>query len=388
MNNLGYTWLTAGKYEQADKAFRESQAVFQSLGAPARFEYAKAKINLANLRQEQARLAEAVQLLEEAVTTWPFVAGTSHPDYAVCLNNLALVRIDEGKLDEAAAMLTEATEIQRRVLGRRHPSYLLILDNGARLERALGDRNMAGRLLEQAAQVALELYGEQHPEYARHLLLAGQFACDAQQYGKAEAALRCGARFWRSRSEEASGVCPGCRATWSCLWGLAECRPRRGLGEGRAWRSWQKRWERNIRSTLTPCVRAGEFYRLVQRYRDGEAVLQEAARIAATQFGRCHPEYARALTQLGELYNAEGNPQAAEQVLRESAGILTQALGSRHPEYAQTLQQLAAAYRLLQQPDLASKIEGEAQAILAHTTEQLQQAAVARLNSELERHVR
>ena len=41
-----------------------------------------------------------------------------------------------------------------------------------------------------------------------------------------------------------------------------------------------------------------------------------------------------------------------------------------------------------QRPDLASTLERQAEAILAHATEELQQAAVRRLNAELDRRLR
>ena len=83
-----------------------------------------------------------------------------------------------------------------------------------------------------------------------------------------------------------------------------------------------------------------------------------------------------------------GVRRAAEQVLRESMDVLASTLGRQHPKYAEALLQLAATCQALQQPDLATTLQREAEVILARAATGLQEAAVRRLNAELERRLR
>jgi hypothetical protein len=57
------------------------------------------------------------------------VLGPDNPFIPAAMNNLAIVRGDEGKYAQAEALDRQALEIRRRVLGPEHPETLMSMDN-------------------------------------------------------------------------------------------------------------------------------------------------------------------------------------------------------------------------------------------------------------------
>lgn len=77
--------------------------------------------NLAHVRRDEGRYAEAVQLYREAYAHHVDVLGTDHPESANSAVNLGYAYALEGNLDAALPLLRAGVETKRRLLGLAHP---------------------------------------------------------------------------------------------------------------------------------------------------------------------------------------------------------------------------------------------------------------------------
>jgi tetratricopeptide (TPR) repeat protein len=72
--------------------------------------------NLAELRKEQGRLAEAEAMHRRALALWENAFGGAHPSVGFGLRSLALLHEAQGRLAEAEAVCRRAEDILRNSL--------------------------------------------------------------------------------------------------------------------------------------------------------------------------------------------------------------------------------------------------------------------------------
>jgi CHAT domain-containing protein/Flp pilus assembly protein TadD len=94
-----------------------------------------------------------------------------------------------------------------------------------------------------------------------------------------------------------------------------------------------------------------------------EARCRRELETIASQYGREHPDYARALNELAELYRESGRYEQAERTFLEALDLYRSSLGRAHRETGYALNNLAILYRTTGQYALAEKLYHEATAI-------------------------
>ncbi|CAN0360355.1 unnamed protein product, partial [Ascophyllum nodosum] len=77
--------------------------------------------NLAVVRGEQGKYAEADRLFLRAVEIWEIALGPEHPNVATALNNRAALLNEQCKYDEAKPLYERSQAIRKKALGPDHP---------------------------------------------------------------------------------------------------------------------------------------------------------------------------------------------------------------------------------------------------------------------------
>ena len=101
---------------------------------------------------------------------------------------------------------------------------------------------------------------------------------------------------------------------------------------------------RAIRTSLEPLSAWPKYYCAEGDHAAAEPLLRRAVEIYRLALGEDHPDYARALGNLGGMHFAKGDHEAAELLFRKATSIVRAALGDHHPDHAQSLSRLAALY--------------------------------------------
>jgi tetratricopeptide (TPR) repeat protein len=109
--------------------------------------------NLAILRRQQGKFAEAEALYRRALEIREREDGPNHPDVAVVLNNLAGLKAAQGNYDAARPLLERALKIRQTALGTHDMRTAESMSNLALLYAAQGNAAAAEPLYQQALAI-------------------------------------------------------------------------------------------------------------------------------------------------------------------------------------------------------------------------------------------
>ena len=151
--NIGATFLSLARYEEAEPLFREALEIRRKALPAGHPDIAKSLNNLAMLLQKQNKLAEAEPLFREALEIYRKALPAGHPNIANCLNNLATLLQAQNKLAEAEPLFREALDIIRKALPAGHPDIAPSLNNLAMLLQDQNKLAEAEPLLREAAEI-------------------------------------------------------------------------------------------------------------------------------------------------------------------------------------------------------------------------------------------
>lgn len=185
---IGNAYRSLGEPDRASVHMETGAALQETNLGPHHPDAVRAKVDLAGLRQEQGRYAEAEQLAKEALAAWQ-----GPQDHLIPLgakNNLAATLVRTGRLQEALPLQREAVEGFRRVFGPGHEHTLGVTINFANMLGAQGDYAEAERLLLRLQTDWKAEHGEDHPGA---LLAATELAglyMDMKRFPEAEAVFR------------------------------------------------------------------------------------------------------------------------------------------------------------------------------------------------------
>ena len=174
LNNLGEVVKAQGRYEEAERLYRQALAIDRATIGAGHPEYANHLNNLAGVVEAQGRYAEAERLYRQALEIDGATIGEGHPAYAIRLNNLAVVVQAQRRHNEAEALYREALEIGRATIGEEHPAYATRLNNLGEVVKAQGRHDEAEGLYRQALEIDRATRGEAHPDYAIALANLGR----------------------------------------------------------------------------------------------------------------------------------------------------------------------------------------------------------------------
>ena len=386
LNNLGMTLGEAGRFQEAEKALRKGLEVDVAVFGEDSVWTASPRLNLAKMLDQQARPREAEPLHVRVLELIRSAHGDApRLDLAQALNNRGNNLVGLGRLAEAEEVLVQALAIRRQLLPARHKSLAVTLGNlghvhehqrrvdlaWAELSEALdiergsntdpadqgrllaslgrvahqrGDLDTAERYLREALEVHTEHLGEDSPVAGAVWTNLGSVLRDRRDLAGAEAAHRralaiaCAARGERSRDAAIAH---------NDLGGLLIARRDPVAAE------------RELRLALTIHQEVGGprhpevataaknlAVALSDQDRDREAVpmYELALAIRRERFPADSPAVASVLSDFGALRWQLHELDAAQTLLNEALTIYRRGLGETHPDTARAEDWLAAVH--------------------------------------------
>jgi CHAT domain-containing protein len=123
--------------------------------------------NLAQIYEEENRIAEAEPLLKRALVIREEALGSDHPNVATSLNNLAVLYLNEGRYAEAEPLYKRSLAIREKALGPDHPDIALNLSNLAKIYRNQDRYQEAAPLIKRAVAIDERLAAEDSENTSR-----------------------------------------------------------------------------------------------------------------------------------------------------------------------------------------------------------------------------
>jgi len=166
--NLGAALTEKGEHASAEKLLRESLSIDLALPVVPQIHVATARTSLAEVLVRMHRLNEAEPLLEQALAT--FRANPDAQDkLCIALNNMADLRQRQGRMPEALKLFADGVLIAEGI-GPDHPRTIRPLNNLAGAYMTMRQPQSAAPLYERALAIAEVRFGLEHPLYNQILL--------------------------------------------------------------------------------------------------------------------------------------------------------------------------------------------------------------------------
>jgi serine/threonine protein kinase/Tfp pilus assembly protein PilF len=137
LSGLGATLEARSQLPEAIAAHQASVEIYRAAQGDTSMHVANCLNNLGNAKQAGGDFAGAAQAHREALNIRRTIFRPDHPDIAMSLGNLGLVLMNLDRLEEAERMTREALAIRRKVLPPVHFSTATTLNNLALTLRAL-----------------------------------------------------------------------------------------------------------------------------------------------------------------------------------------------------------------------------------------------------------
>jgi serine/threonine-protein kinase len=310
---LGGIYEKLGKFDQAESllqtALKERQAIF----GPDSREAAESTVDLATLRDYQARLPEAEQLATDGLGMTRRHSPANDPAVAKALTVLGKAQEDRGLYDTAIKTLDEAVKMQS-ANDEESAEEAASLYELANAHFYAGHYDISEELNERVLALNKKIYGDGHPRVADILVNLGAIQYDTGHYAEAE-----------KYDRQAVAIVQG----------------------------WYGKDNPETADDLTILARA-----LVKQTRYDEAtdLLQQSLSIKERVYGPVHPSVASSLNELGSAALQQGNYDAAEQYFSRMADIYRAVYGEHHYLMATALSNLASVYMKRNQWARAEKI--------------------------------
>ncbi|MEM8930714.1 MAG: tetratricopeptide repeat protein, partial [Acidobacteriota bacterium] len=124
LNNNALLLSQAGRYEMAERLYRESLEMRTRLYGPSHLDTARAQHNLGGLLRNLGRLEESEKELLRSLDSRTDRLGEESKDVATTRSSLALTLADQGRLDEAESLLGQVVASRRADYGENHPRFV------------------------------------------------------------------------------------------------------------------------------------------------------------------------------------------------------------------------------------------------------------------------
>ncbi len=171
LNDMGYVLAKSGDLDNAEKFYRQSLAMYQSLLGDKHPYVATELENVALTLRSKGDLAGAQAFLQQSLEMHRDLQGENHPEFARALFNLASVQYDRGETHEALANMGHTLAIYRKAYPADHPEIAIVLNvMGFGLTQA-GDYGQADRYLQEGLAMRRRLFPDKTPEIASSLMM-------------------------------------------------------------------------------------------------------------------------------------------------------------------------------------------------------------------------
>ncbi|MCC6145074.1 MAG: tetratricopeptide repeat protein, partial [Candidatus Hydrogenedentes bacterium] len=273
--NLAMVKSDLGRYAEARSMFQEADQVFTNT-----LQYGPAHLkciqNLAGVYMQQGEYAIAQERLEFLRANLAEAFGTATLDYAQVTNNLATLYSEVGRLSDAERLYREALRIVESVVGRNHPAYAAYLSNLAAFYQDLDRDEAALPLLQEAESVLETALGKDHPQYVKVLNDMGVSYIAMRRYDDAreslETVLKAQERIFGKDSSE----------------------------------------------DILPLSNLAEVYEAQGKLERALELEEHALKLAEEVHGRNHPDYVRRLSDTSAMMRTVGRKKDAAELLHEA----------------------------------------------------------------------
>lgn len=164
--SLGSVFYWTGRYEQAERWCRDVLEDLDSAGHASDPRIGIALGWLGASLEAQGRLQESIAAHRDAVEAQRASYGAQHTEIAASLNNLANALEASGAYPAARAAHEESLAIKRELLRSDHPDIAASLNNLSIVLIRQGEPDAAEPLLREAIEIRRASLGEEHPSTA------------------------------------------------------------------------------------------------------------------------------------------------------------------------------------------------------------------------------
>jgi CHAT domain-containing protein/Tfp pilus assembly protein PilF len=344
LNNLGLLYKSMANYAKAESFYRRALEIRERVLGEKNGDTAISVNNLAGLYQAMGAYAKAEPLYRRALEIRKSVFGEERLETAAAFNNLANLCISMADYAAAEPLCLKALEINRKILGDQHPSTATSLGNLAGLYESMGDYAKAKPYFEQVLELQRSVLGAKSPETATSLdNLAGLYL-RMGDYGKAESfayqALKIDRELFGEKNPQTAAGADFLASVYSSLGEYSKAEPllreafeirKKLLGEAHL-------------DTAASLNDLAGLYQSMGDFTKAEPLFQQALEIRKKILGEKHPTTALSLNNLALLYIETKDNGKAEPLFRQALEIKRTALGAHHPDIATGLHNLAGLY--------------------------------------------
>jgi tetratricopeptide (TPR) repeat protein len=152
-----------GRYNQARPLYEQSARIVQDAGN--QFETALALAKLARFERIVGNIVQAEHLFQQALTLYLQLPGSEeHRGHlAITLNNLAFLKLEQGKFAEAEGLLRQALEINTAIKGKAHINTGINLRNLGTAYTGQGQTILGQLCYQRALTIYEQALGRDHP---------------------------------------------------------------------------------------------------------------------------------------------------------------------------------------------------------------------------------
>ncbi|MDX2304256.1 MAG: tetratricopeptide repeat protein [Microscillaceae bacterium] len=299
LDSLGTLYNKQKNYGKAYEVWERAKLKAAKAFGKKHENYATSLKRLGDFFFDLGRYPQAEPYYQAASEVQKERVGEKHQDYGKALNSIGSVYVRMGNYAQAELVFQKVQEIYKTSLGENHLLYAGILHNLAVLNYDIGKYDVSEKYALESLKIREILVGKDHADYANSLTLLGNLYNSRGNYAQG-----------KTRHEEASRI--------------------------------YKNKENYFYPSSLGNLAISHHY--LGNYTTADSLYQEVRAISEKTNGKKHPNYARALADLGGLYKDMYKFDQAKALMLEALQIRKEIFGDKHPQYARTLWALSRLY--------------------------------------------
>ncbi len=289
LSRLGYAFLEASRYEDAERMFQKQRAVAQANYPAEHVEIAHPLHHLAETYRRTGRCAEAEPLFRQALALKERTVGSQHETTARSLDGLARCQSSLARFPEAEASFKQALDVMEKATGKDSMPTASIVISFADFYSGTFRFDEAEPLLLRALAIRERNVGLKHAWIPPILNSLSRVYRSTERYPAAEAAAK---RALAIREE---------------LFGAEH------------------------EFTGQSLMELGIVYMVMGRYAESERMKRRAVSTFERIFGPEHRATGDALASLAETYYFQGRYTEAADLFQRATAVVEKAVGANHP---------------------------------------------------------
>lgn len=342
LDATGYYLNHRGRYAEALPLLQRALSIREHVRGSVHPETAQTLTNLAYLLHHQGRYQDTEPYLQRALAIQEQTLGSNHPDTATSINALALLYRDQGKYLEAETHYQRALAIREQILGPDHPHTAHSLSNLAWLYRDQGRYAEALPLYERSLAIRQRILGPQHPDTATSL---NGLALLYQKQGYYDQAQPLYEQVLDIRERVLGPTHPHTAQSINTLALLYQAQGKLAQAEPllrQALTIREQTLGHDHPDTATSLHSLAQLAQAQHNYHEAESFFKQALTIRERIFGLEHPTTATSLYNLALLSQDQGRFVEAESLFKQALSLRERILGANHPDTQKTRAALAA----------------------------------------------